>query len=75
MKRKSIFGVLLIVLGLAALAYGGISYTSREKALDLGDLQITTERTKRIPLSPVVGVIAVVGGIVLLLRNTKADSL
>ncbi len=70
MKQNTIFAALLIVLGIAAFAYQGINYTTREKAVDLGALQVTTENTKHIPISPIVGVIALVGGVVLLSRNT-----
>jgi hypothetical protein len=60
-----IAAIVLIVLGLLALLYGGITYTSREKVLDIGPLQATAKRQKTIPLPPVFGVVAVVGGIAL----------
>ncbi len=56
-------GVVLIVFGVIALAMGGISYTKREKVLDIGPIQATTEKEKTIPLSPIVGLAAVAGGI------------
>jgi hypothetical protein len=68
-----IFAILLIVLGIAAFTYEGITYKTREKAVDMGPLQVTTERTKHIPISPIAGVIALAGGIVLLIRSTKKD--
>lgn len=71
MKQNTIFAILLIALGIAAFTYQGITYKTREKAMDLGPVQVTTERTKNIPISPIVGVIALVGGIVLLTRNNK----
>ncbi len=71
MKQNTIFAVLLIVLGIAAFTYQGITYKTREKAVDLGSLQVTTERTKNIPIPPIVGVIALIGGIGLLIRNTE----
>ncbi|PIQ83441.1 MAG: DUF3185 domain-containing protein [Candidatus Omnitrophica bacterium CG11_big_fil_rev_8_21_14_0_20_63_9] len=71
MRPKILFGMILLVVGIAALAYQGITYTTREKALDLGSVQVTTETTKNIPFSPVVGVIALVGGIALLTLNTR----
>ena len=71
MKQTTIFAVLLIVLGVAAFAYQGITYKTREKAVDLGPLQVTTEKTKHIPISPIVGVIALVGGIALLTGSTR----
>ncbi|OYW30883.1 MAG: DUF3185 domain-containing protein [Chthoniobacter sp. 12-60-6] len=71
MKTTSIVGILLIVLGVAALAYNGFSYTTTEKALDLGPIQVTTEQQHTIPLPPMVGAIAVIGGIILLLKGRK----
>jgi len=50
MNRKTIVAIVLIALGVVALAYQGISYTTREKAVDLGPIQVTTEKTKTIPL-------------------------
>jgi hypothetical protein len=55
------------VVGIAAFAYQGITYTSREKVVDVGPVQVTAEKTRTFPLPPVVGGIALVGGIVLLL--------
>ncbi len=71
MKQNTIFAVLLIALGIAAFTYQGITYKTREKAVDLGALQVTTETTKNIPIPPIVGAIALIGGVVLLIRNTK----
>jgi uncharacterized membrane protein YidH (DUF202 family) len=69
--RVKLIGILLIVFGVVALALGGISYTKREKVVDLGPVQATTERTKTIPLSPIVGIAAVAGGIVLVVVGSK----
>jgi len=71
MKATTIIGVVLIVLGLAALALGGISYTDREKVLDIGPVEATTEERKTIPLPPIVGGAAVVAGIVLIVAGTR----
>jgi hypothetical protein len=62
-----LIGVALIVLGVVALVYEGITYTTSEKVIDLGPLKAEVERKRTIPLSPLVGVVAVAGGIVLLL--------
>lgn len=64
-------GILLIVFGLVALALGGISYTKREKVVDLGPIEATTEQHKTIPLSPIVGLAAVAGGIALVVVGAK----
>jgi uncharacterized membrane protein HdeD (DUF308 family) len=60
-------GVALIVLGVIALVYQGITYTSKEKIIDIGPFKAEVNREKTIPLSPVLGVVALAGGVVLLL--------
>ena len=64
-------GVLLIVFGLVALAVGGIQYTKREKILDIGPLQATTEKHETIPLPPLVGILSIVGGVVLIVADSR----
>lgn len=64
-------GILLIVFGVVALALGGISYTKREKVVDLGPIQASTEKHKTIPLSPIVGLAAVAGGIALVVTGSR----
>lgn len=66
-----IVGIILIVIGVIALAYGGISYTRREKVLDIGPLEATTETRETIPLPPVLGGLALAGGIVLLVASSR----
>ena len=60
-----IAAIVLIVLGLVALLYGGITYTSREKVLDIGPIEATTKTQKTIPMPPLFGIAAIVGGIAL----------
>jgi uncharacterized membrane protein YidH (DUF202 family) len=67
-----LIGVILIVFGLAALAIGGINYTKREKVLDIGPITATTEKHETIPLPPLVGIAAVVAGVVLVVSGAKA---
>jgi len=67
-------GIVLVVLGALALAYQGIRYTTREKLIDLGPLKVTASEKKTIPLPPIVGGIALVGGIVLILADRKKKS-
>lgn len=67
-----LIGVLLIVFGIVALAMGGFSYTQREKVLDIGPLQATTETQKTVPIAPIVGVVSVVAGIALVVVGSKA---
>lgn len=71
MKKLSIVGVLLIVLGIAAFAYQGITYTTQEKVVDLGPLQMTAEKTRTIPLPPIMGAIALAGGVALLIVGKR----
>jgi hypothetical protein len=71
MKTTTIAGSLLILLGAVALMYQGITYTTREKLLDLGPIHATTETQKTIPLPPVVGGLALVGGIVILVLGAR----
>jgi hypothetical protein len=75
MKPAGIVGIILIVIGVIALAYQGISYstTSRERVLELGPLKVdaNVEREHRLPLPPILGVAALAGGVVLLIVSTK----
>jgi hypothetical protein len=66
-----IVGVILIVIGVVALASGSISYTTREKVLDIGPIEATQETRKTIPLPPLLGGLALAGGIVLLIVGSK----
>jgi hypothetical protein len=58
-------GIALIVIGVMALAYQGISYTTRERVADIGPVEVTKETKKTIPLSPLLGGLALAGGVVL----------
>ena len=71
MKPLAIAGVLLIVLGLVALVYQGVTYTSRETVIDIGPLHATADREKTLPLPPVLGIASVVGGVVLLVAGMR----
>jgi hypothetical protein len=71
MKTYMLAGIILIVIGIAALAYQGITYTTREKVVDIGPIQMTAEKTKTLPLPPIVGGVALVGGIILLVMGSK----
>jgi hypothetical protein len=73
MKTYTLIGIVLIVIGIIALAYQGITYTTREKVVDIGPIQMTADKTKTIPLPPIVGGITLVGGIVLLVVGGKKD--
>ena len=71
MKTVTIFGILLIVLGVVAFAYQGITYTTRENVIDLGPLQATVDTKQTIPLTPLVGGLALVGGVALLIMGRR----
>ena len=75
MKPAGIVGILLIIIGIVALAYEGISYTTRERenVVKLGPLKVdaVVEKQHRVPLSPILGVTALAGGIVLLIVGNK----
>jgi uncharacterized membrane protein YidH (DUF202 family) len=64
-------GIVLIVLGALALAYQGINYTRTEKVIDIGPLQATTQTQQRIPVPPILGGLALLGGVALLVVGTK----
>ncbi len=71
MKTQAIVGAVLIVVGLAALAYQRINYTTRETVLDIGPVHATAERSRTLSLPPVLGVGAIVGGIALLATGLR----
>ncbi len=71
MKPIALAGVVLIVLGVAALVYQGITYTTRETVIDIGPIHATADRQKRVSLPPVVGIAAVAGGVALLFAGGR----
>ena len=73
MKAYTLIGIILIAIGIIAFTYQGITYTTREKVVDIGPIQMTADKTKTIPLPPIVGGIALLGGIVLLVAGGKKD--
>jgi uncharacterized membrane protein YidH (DUF202 family) len=73
-KPVTLVGVVLIVLGVLALAYQGITYTTREKVIDLGPLQASVDKKKSIPLPPIVGALALAGGVVMVFIGSRKSS-
>jgi hypothetical protein len=71
MKVITAIGIGLIVIGVVALIYQGITYTTREKVLEVGPVEVTTERRETIPLPPVLGGLALAGGIVLVVVGNR----
>jgi len=70
--NTQMLGIALIILGVIAFAYQGITYTTQEEVLEVGSLKATVEKEKTIPLPPIVGAAALAGGIVLLARGRKS---
>lgn len=71
MKPTLLAGVVLIVLGVAALAYQGITYTSRETVVDIGPIHATADRQRTLPLPPILGIVAVAGGVALIVASQR----
>ncbi len=71
MRTAPLLGIILIVLGVLALAYQGITYTTHKKVLDIGPLQATEEQHKTVPLPPILGALVLTGGVVLVVAGRK----
>ncbi len=72
MNTKLLVGILLVVIGVMALAYQGITYTKREKVLDIGPIEATTERKETVPIPPLIGIAVLAGGIVLIVAGVRS---
>jgi uncharacterized membrane protein HdeD (DUF308 family) len=72
MKPFAITGIVLIMLGITALAYQGITYRGRETILDIGPIHATAERERTMPIPPVLGIAAIAGGAALLINGARA---
>ena len=71
MKTTILLAIILIMIGVAALGYQGFSYTTREKIIDIGPLTMTADKTRTFPLPPIIGGLALAGGIALLVMGRK----
>ena len=65
-------GMILIVIGLVGLVWGGFTYTTTEKVVDIGPIHATREKAHNVPLTPIAGAVALIGGVVLLATGKKA---
>jgi uncharacterized membrane protein len=74
MKPAMMFGILLIVLGGLVLAYQGFNYTHQEKVIDIGPIHATAEEQKHVSIPPILGALALVGGIVMVVAGTRKNS-
>jgi hypothetical protein len=74
MKVATLAGIVLIALGIFGFVTGGFSFTRREKVLDVGPIEATAETRDRVPISPILSGIALVGGLVLVVAGTRRRS-
>lgn len=74
MRPLVLIGVILIVLGVIALAYEGITYTTKRTVIDVGPLEVQAEEQERIPLPPILGAGSIAGGLVLVLAGTRRSA-
>lgn len=73
MRTTLLLAIILIAIGIVSFGYQGISYTTREKVVDIGPIEMTADKTRTIPLPPIVGGIALAGGIAVLFLGRKKD--
>jgi len=71
MKSITVAGIFLIILGVLIFVYQVVTYTKREKILDVGPIQATRETRKTVPLPPILGAVAIAGGIALMVKGSK----
>ena len=64
-----VIGIVLIVLGVVGLAYGGLSWTRRDTIVDAGPIEITADKTERVPLPPIAGGLLLIAGVVLMMKK------
>jgi hypothetical protein len=64
-------GILLVAIGIVAFAYQGITYTTREKVVDIGPIHMSADKTRTLPLGPIVGAVALAGGVALLVLGGR----
>ena len=73
MRPAALIAIVLFIIGIISLGYQGITYTRQRKVVDIGPIQATKQEHKTIPLPPIIGVIALVGGAVLLVADRRAS--
>jgi uncharacterized membrane protein YidH (DUF202 family) len=72
MKTTPLIAVFLIILGVMIFAYKGVTYTTRDKTMDFGPFQVSTEQKHTIPFAPIAGITVLIGGAVLLILSFKS---
>ncbi len=70
-NMNKVLGLVLIVLGIIGIAWGGFTYTTQEKVIDVGPIHATREKTHNLPIPPIAGALALIGGIALLAFGGK----
>jgi drug/metabolite transporter (DMT)-like permease len=73
MTARRIVGLVLVVLGIVALVWGGVFWTDRDTIIDAGPLEVTTEQREGVRVPPLVGIIALIGGVVLLVAPARGS--
>jgi hypothetical protein len=73
MTGKTTLGTALVIIGLVALAYQGLAYTTQKKVIDIGPIKATKEEHHTIPLPPILGALALVGGIVVIVSDRRGN--
>jgi drug/metabolite transporter (DMT)-like permease len=73
MSGRTILGIALIAIGLLALAYQGFSYTTQKKVVDIGPIQATKEEHHNVPLPPILGAVALLGGVIVVVSGRRGD--
>jgi uncharacterized membrane protein HdeD (DUF308 family) len=71
MRPAVVVGILLIIVGIAGLAFGGFSFTRKEKVLDVGPIEASADKKESLPVPPILGALAIVGGVVLLASSAR----
>jgi len=71
MKTMTLIGIILIVLGVVGLIYGGITYTSSKNVVEVGSMRVSVDEKRQIPLSPIAGAVAVAAGVVLIVVGRR----
>lgn len=73
MRSGTLIGIALVVIGLISLAYQGITYTTQPKVVEIGPIQATRQEHKTIPLPPIIGIIALAGGVIVLAADRRTS--
>jgi hypothetical protein len=73
MSGKTLLGIALVIIGIVALAYQGVTYTTQKKVVDIGPIQATKEEHHTIPLPPILGALALVGGIIVIASDRRGN--